>query len=174
MEVIIIFAIALAVFILLGCVKAPPDRALVISGRKKQPRILIGRTGFRIPFFERTDSLYLQQVTVPVNSNSTSTNDFINVNIEAVIKIRICLESETISRAMTNFLNKSPQEIIEDTQDTLVGKLREIIGTLTLKELSQNRDKLSEAFRNAAGGDMHELGLEIVTCSIQNVSLYQG
>ena len=161
MEGIVLLAIGLAVFITLGYVKAPPDRALVISGRKKQPRILIGRAGFKLPFFERTDSLYLNQMTVPVNSNSTSTSDFINVNIEAVIKIKICLESETINQAITNFLNKSPEEIIKLTQDTLVGNMRAIIGTLTLKDLSQNKDKLSDAIRNAAGEDMHALGLEI-------------
>ena len=168
---IVLFVIA---FFLLGYVKAPPDRAIVISGWKKQPRMLIGRAGIKLPFFERTDSLYLKQVTVPVNSNSIPTNDFINVNIEAVIKIRICSESETINRAMTNFLNKSPQEIIKDTQDALAGNMREIIGTLSLKDLSQNKDKLSEAIRNAAGGDMHALGLEIVTCNIQNVSDEKG
>ena len=171
---IIILIVVFGVFLFLGYEKAPPDRAIVISGRKKQPRMLIGRAGFKIPFFERTDSLYLKQVTVPVHSNSIPTNDFINVNIEAVIKIRICSESETINRAMTNFLNKSPQEIIKDTQDALAGNMREIIGTLTLKDLSQNKDKLSEAIRNAAGGDMHALGLEIVTCNIQNVSDEKG
>ncbi|MCL1989353.1 MAG: SPFH domain-containing protein [Defluviitaleaceae bacterium] len=162
------------VFFLLGYVKAPPDRAVVISGVKKRPRLLIGTAGFRLPFFERTDSLYLKQVTVPVVSNSIPTNDFINVNIEAVIKIRICSESDTINRAMTNFLNKSPQDIIQDTQDALAGNMREIIGTLTLKDLSQNKDKLSEAIRNAAGDDMRALGLEIVTCNIQNVSDEKG
>ena len=170
----IVIGAVIVIFFLLGYVKAPPDRAVVISGWKKQPRMLIGRAGVKLPFFERTDSLYLKQVTVPVHSNSIPTNDFINVNIEAVIKIRICSESETINRAMTNFLNKSPQEIIKDTQDALAGNMREIIGTLSLKDLSQNKDKLSEAIRNAAGGDMHALGLEIVTCNIQNVSDEKG
>ena len=170
----IIVAVVVIIFFLLGYVKAPPDRAVVISGVRKQPRLLIGRAGLKLPFFERTDSLYLKQVTVPVNSSSIPTNDFINVNIEAVMKIRICSESETINRAMTNFLNKSPQDIIIDTQDALAGNMREIIGTLTLKDLSQNKAKLSEAIRNAAGGDMNALGLEIVTCNIQNVSDEKG
>ena len=171
---LVVFGVVLIIFLFLGYVKAPPDRAIVISGVRKQPRMLIGRAGVIIPFLERTDNLYLKQVTVPVHSNSIPTNDFINVNIEAVIKIRICSESETISRAMTNFLNKSPQEIIKDTQDALGGNMREIIGTLSLKDLSQNKDKLSEAIRKAAGDDMHALGLEIVTCNIQNVSDEKG
>lgn len=34
-----------------GYVKASPDRAFIISGIKKEPRVLIGRAGIKIPFF---------------------------------------------------------------------------------------------------------------------------
>ena len=43
-------AILVIVLFLLSYVKAPPDHAFLISGVKKQPRVLIGRAGFRIPF----------------------------------------------------------------------------------------------------------------------------
>lgn len=35
--------------------KAKPDEVFIISGVKKNPRILIGRGGLKIPFFERVD-----------------------------------------------------------------------------------------------------------------------
>lgn len=45
----------LVVVLLTSYVKAPPNRAAVISGVSKKPRILIGRAGLKIPFFERVD-----------------------------------------------------------------------------------------------------------------------
>ena len=36
-----------------GYVKAPPDTAFIISGFKKGQRILIGKAGIKLPFFER-------------------------------------------------------------------------------------------------------------------------
>jgi flotillin len=42
---------------LIGYVKAPPDKAIIISGLRKKPKMLIGRAGVRIPFLERVDSL---------------------------------------------------------------------------------------------------------------------
>jgi len=66
--VILIFA--------MGYVKAPPDQAFIISGLRKEPRILIGRAGVKIPFFERVDKLYLGQMTVDIKTEqSVPTND---------------------------------------------------------------------------------------------------
>ena len=38
-----------------GYVKAPPDQAYIISGLKKDSRILVGRAGIKIPYLERLD-----------------------------------------------------------------------------------------------------------------------
>jgi len=163
-------AVFLALIILIGYVKAPPDKAIIISGLRRKPKMLIGQAGVKVPFLERTDSLYLKQVTVPVISRSIPTKDFINVNIDAVIKVRICPESDTLDLAMKNFLNKSPEMIIQDLQDSLQGNMREIVGSLSLEELSQNKERFSAEIKNAADGDMKALGVEIVTCNIQNVT----
>ena len=56
---IIIAIVALAVFIFISYVKAPPSFAYIISGIWKEPKVLIGTGGFRIPFFQRLDRVYL-------------------------------------------------------------------------------------------------------------------
>lgn len=121
---LIIFVIALVIsFLALGYVKAAPDEAIIISGFFKKPRILIGRAGFRIPFFERIDRLTLRQVTVDIKTGADiPTRDFINVQVDAVAKVRISTEPELMEKAMKNFLNKEPQEIIADLQDSLQRK----------------------------------------------------
>jgi flotillin len=49
---IIVGVVLLVGFILASYVKAPPSDAFIISGLSKQPRVLIGKGGFRIPYFE--------------------------------------------------------------------------------------------------------------------------
>jgi flotillin len=51
--------ILLVIFIFISYVKAPPSYAFIISGLSKEPRVLIGSGGFRVPFFERLDKVYL-------------------------------------------------------------------------------------------------------------------
>ena len=167
----IVIAVVVLLILLIGYRKASPDRAIVISGPKKRPRVLIGRSGFIIPFLEKTDYLYLKQVTVPIRtSENIPTNDLINVAVEAVFKIQICTETDKLGRAMTNFLNKSPDAIIQDTADALSGNMREIVGTMKLEELIKEKDKFSQAIKDASGADMDRLGLEIVTCNIKNIT----
>lgn len=158
-------------FLCAGYVKAPPDKAYIISGMRKHSKILIGRAGIRVPFFERMDKLYLGQITVDINTEQfVPTNDFINVKVDAVAKVRINPEAEGINLAAKNFLNKTPEEIAAELVDTLQGNMREIIGTLTLKEINTNRDAFSDEVMNKASKDMEKLGIEILACNIQNVN----
>ena len=73
MDITIAFLIAAAVlllviFIALSYVKAPPSYAFIISGLSREPRVLIGSGGFRIPFLERLDKVYLGQITVDIKT----------------------------------------------------------------------------------------------------------
>lgn len=174
LPVIVIAALVVLLF-LIGYVKAPPDQAYIISGLKKEGKVLIGRAGIRIPFFERLDKLYLGQMTVDIKTEqSVPTNDFINVNVDAVAKVRIAPTSDGIKLAAKNFLNKKPGDIALDLQDSLQGNMREIIGTLSLKEINTDRDSFSDQVMQKASHDMDKLGIEILSCNIQNVTDENG
>ena len=175
------YIIAAAVILLLvliiaaGYVKAPPDKAFIISGLRAKPRVLIGRAGVKIPFLERVDVLYLGQMTVDIKTEqSVPTNDFINVNVDAVAKVRIGATPEAIALAAKNFLNKKPDQITLDLQDSLQGNMREIIGTLALKTINTDRDSFSDQVMEKASRDMQKLGIEILSCNIQNVTDEKG
>ncbi len=174
--ILIAVIIVLALLIIAaGYVKAPPDRAYIISGMRKVPRILIGRAGIKIPFFERVDKLYLGQMTVDIKTEqSVPTNDFINVNVDAVAKVRIGTTPDAIQLAAKNFLNKNPEQITLDLQDSLQGNMREIIGTLALKAINTDRDSFSDQVMEKASKDMSKLGIEILSCNIQNVTDENG
>ena len=172
---IILAVVVVVAIILTGYVKAPPDQAYIISGLKKESKVLIGRAGIRVPFFERMDRLYLGQMTVDIKTEqSVPTSDFINVNVDAVAKVRISPHAEGIKLAAKNFLNKRPEEITRDLQDSLQGNMREIIGTLSLKEINTDRDSFSDQVMQKASKDMDKLGIEILSCNIQNVTDENG
>ena len=75
-----ILLIGLVVLLLTMYVKAPPSIAYVLSGIRKEPRILIGTGGFKVPILERIDKVYLGQVTVDIKTPiPVPTHDFIDV-----------------------------------------------------------------------------------------------
>lgn len=172
---ILLVILIIVLLLLTGYVKAPPDTAFIISGLQKEPRILIGRAGFKIPFFERLDKLSLKQVTVDIKTDGfIPTLDFINIQVDAVAKVKISIDPEMIVLAMKNFLNKQSDDIIMDLQDSLQGNMREIIGTLSLKDISTNRDEFGNQVQEKASTDMRKLGIEIISCNIQNVEDESG
>ena len=53
---IVVLAIAILAILASGYVKASPNKAYIISGIKREPKVLIGRAGIKIPFLEKKDS----------------------------------------------------------------------------------------------------------------------
>ncbi len=164
-----------AVFIFISYVKAPPSFAYIISGIWKEPKVLIGTGGFRIPFFQRLDRVYLGQITVDIKTEeSVPTNDFINVDVDAVAKVQVLPDKDGTRLAAKNFLNMTPEEIAAQLQDSLQGNMREIIGTLDLRSLNTDRDGFSDQVMQKATPDMAKLGINIISCNIQNVTDREG
>ena len=158
------------VIIMTSYVKAPPDKAYIISGLRKKPKVLIGRAGLKLPFLERKDELIIKQISIDIKTGDyVPTSDFIGVNIDAVAKIRLMTGPDGIQRAMSNFLNMNEQKIAAALVDSLQGNMREIVGTITLKELCNDRKSFGDQVQEKAQLDMNRLRVEIISCNIQHV-----
>lgn len=169
--VLAILAVVLILFFLSGYVKAPSDQVFLISGLRKKPKILIGRAGIKIPFFERKDTLTAKQISIDIKTNGfIPTLDFIGVDVDAVAKIALAVDTEDgILLAQKNFLNMSEDGIRQALTDSLQGNMREIIGTINLKEICNNRQKFGDQVQEKAQRDMNALGVKIISCNIQKV-----
>ena len=173
--IIIGAAVLILAIIASGYVKAPPDKAFIISGWRREPKILIGRAGVKLPFLERKDTLVLKQVSIDIKTNGyVPTLDFIGVDIDAVAKVRVKTDEEGIKIAMKNFLNLDEKSIIMALTDSLQGNMREIIGTVKLKELNTDRKKFGDEVQEKAQKDMNALGIEIISCNIQKIEDEKG
>ena len=107
---IVIAVIFVIVIIATSYVKAPPNKAYIITGLKRRPKILIGKAGLKLPFLERRDELLIEQLSIDIKTGDfVPTADFIGVNIDAVAKVQIRTDDEGIKLAMKNFLNMNSQ-----------------------------------------------------------------
>ena len=167
---IIVAVVALiAIYVGAAYVKAPPNKAYIISGIRSKKRVLIGKAGFRWPFFERLDKLSLDVMQVDVKtSEAVPTNEFINVSVDGVANIKISSDPELINKAAEALLSMDQRQLIFLCTQVLEGNMREIVGSVGLKEMVQERQIVAEKIKENAVPDMRKLGIEIVNFNIQN------
>ena len=163
-------AVIFVIMLILSYVKAPPNTAYLISGLSKNPRVLIGKAGFKIPFFERIDKINLGAIKIDVKTKSSiPTEDFIGVNIDATANIEISHEPELLVIAARNYLNMPKENIVADVNELLEGNLREIIGTLPLVTITTDKKAFSAQVKENADPDLRKLGLNLINFNVQNV-----
>lgn len=162
--------ILIVIFILCSYTKAGPDEAIMISGLGKR-KILRGKAGWKIPFLQRKDRLSLKVFQVDIKTReSIPTNEFININVDGVANLKISSDPELLERAFEATLGMNQDDLIEQVKQVLEGNMREIIGTVGIRQLVQDRKGVAEAVKENVIPDMSKLGLELVNFNIQNFS----
>ena len=166
---IAIIVILVIVIFLSGYVKASPDTALIISGLRRKPKILIGKAGVKIPFLERKDELNLQLIPIDVKtSNAVPTADYININVDATVNVKVSDNEERLNLAAQNFLNQKPEYIGRVAREVLEGNVREIVGKMALEEMVSDRQKFAILVKENAEPDLAAMGLDIISFNVQN------
>ena len=164
----VIIALLLLIFVA-GYVKASPDTALIISGIRKDPKVLIGKAGIRLPFLERKDELNLQLIPIDVKtSNAVPTADYININVDATVNVKISDNEDRLKLAAQNFLNKNADYIARVAREVLEGNVREIVGKMALEEMVSDRQKFAMLVKENAEPDLAAMGLDIISFNVQN------
>ena len=167
--IVVAVVVLLIVLLCMGYVKAPPDMAFIISGIKKKSKIVIGKASIRIPFFERLDKLNLRLIPIDVKtSNAVPTADYININVDATVNVKISNEPEKLRLAAENFLNKNTEYIASVAREVLEGNVREIVGKMKLEEMVSDRQKFATLVKENAEPDLAAMGLDIISFNVQN------
>lgn len=165
----IVAVVFLVILFIASYIKASPDEALIVSGLRKKPKIIIGKSGFRIPFLEKKDRLSLKLIPIDVKtSSSVPTADYININVDAVVNVKVSDDFEKINLAAQNFLNKDTEKIGAIAREVLEGNMREIVGQMTLEQMVSDRQTFAEKVKDNAAPDLAKMGLDIVSFNVQN------
>lgn len=164
-----VIVLLLILIFLTGYVKASPDTAIIISGLRKNPKVLIGKAGIKIPFLERKDELNLQLIPIDVKtSNAVPTADYININVDATVNVKISDNEDRLKLAAQNFLNKNAEYIGRVAREVLEGNVREIVGKMALEEMVSDRQKFAFLVKENAEPDLAAMGLDIISFNVQN------
>ena len=166
----VVALVLLLVLMLCSYTKAGPDEAIMISGLGKR-KILRGKAGWKLPFFQRKDKLSLKVFQVDIKTReSIPTNEFININVDGVANLKISSNPVLLERAFEATLGMKEDDLIEQVKQVLEGNMREIVGTVGIRQLVQDRKGVASKVMENVVPDMEKLGIELVNFNIQNFS----
>jgi len=162
--------------------KVGPNQVLVVSGRRRayvHPvsgqkevvgfRVVKGGGTFILPVLERVDILSMEILTIEVEVRSVYTVQGVPVHVDGVAQIKIRGDDASIYTAAEQFLSKGPEGIVYVAHETLAGHLRAILGMLTVEEIYKDRDAFAQKVLEVSGGDLANMGLEIVSFVIKDI-----
>lgn len=154
--------------------KCPPDKLMIVSGAGRM-RSVSGKGTFVIPGFQRVDMLALGAVQVQLTTeNDIPTQDAILIHACAVANFQIGQTPDLIETASKNYLNMDKEEMTRQVTEVMLGKMREVIGQMDLKELMRDRESFNAKVFDGSKDDLANLGLELRTFNVQDFSDSQG
>ncbi|MFS0987527.1 flotillin family protein [Enterococcus durans] len=186
-EIFVVIGIAVLVLLMLLIVfvakyqTAKPDEALIISGSylgsknvhtddsNNKIKIVRGGGAFVLPVFQRSNRISLLSSKLDVSTPEVYTEQGVPVMCDGTSIIKIGSSVEEIATAAEQFLGKTKEELENEAREVLEGHLRSILGSMTVEEIYQNRDKFSQSVQEVASVDLAKMGLIIVSFTIKEV-----
>ena len=128
-----------------------------------------GGGAFVLPVFQRSNRISLLSSKLDVSTPEVYTEQGVPVMCDGTSIIKIGSSVEEIATAAEQFLGKTREELENEAREVLEGHLRSILGSMTVEEIYQNRDKFSQSVQEVASVDLAKMGLIIVSFTIKEV-----
>jgi len=136
----------------------------------KGVKVVVGGGTIVLPLLNRVGKLKLTARQINVQLGDAVTRQGIKVQVQGVATFKIGRDVESLRNAAERFLDSKPEQVDSIVKNVLEGSLRSIVGTLTIEELIQDRQKLLQQVQDAAKGDLATSGLQIDAFTIQSFS----
>lgn len=190
---LILFGIILIVIVLLSLLlakqyrKVGPNEVLIISGGRKRAviapdgtktkigyRYRLGGGTFVLPFLEAVDVLPMEALTLNIKTPEVLTHGGVPIMADAVAQIKVDSSDISIRLAAEQFLGLGKEGIRDVSATILEGKMREVLGTMTVEEIYKGRHEFSAKVFQAAQSDFSRMGLVMMSFALKDISDTQG
>lgn len=146
------------------------DKALIITGGKK-PIIKVSGGSFVIPIFRKAQYFDLCMLTVKADKDEIRTITFVPIVADWTAQIRPDVNNpENLQKAIMAFKERGAEGIIADVKLTLMGAVRDVVASMTPEEVLKDKVKFTENVRNTVQDEMKNMGMELVSLNIQDIS----
>jgi flotillin len=175
----VVFVVALIGFILFRSWYQVPkaDEAIVIVGKKARDStegeankmtVISGRGAFVNKLTQRSDKVSLRSRQIKFEPTAQTING-VTIDLTGVALVKIGSTPEQVRRAAERFASQD-EAIVIFTTEQLEGALRGVVAKLTVEQVMQDRQKLSDEIAEGISGDLLAQGLVLDSFAIQGIT----
>ena len=169
--------LVIILFIFICWRKVPADKAMVITGFRK--RVLSGKGGFMIPFFETSCKISLENISMTTDVLEAPSKQGIFVDVVGTAIVKVKNDHESILKAVEQFCvggraENTVQVISKMVEQILEGKLRGIVSTLTVEQINEDRAAFEQRIEDDIREELNFMGLQLVSYSILKIATQGG
>jgi len=167
--------------------KVGPNEALIIAGGRKRTitlpdgtkkkvgyRYKLGGGTFVWPFIEKVYALPLEVISLFIKTPEVLTHGGIPLLADASAQVKVDSTELAIRLAAEQFLGTGKEGIRDVAMNVLEGKVREVIGTMTVEEIYRGRQEFSRRVVETTKEDFAKMGLVLLSFSLKDISDTQG
>jgi len=167
--------------------KVGPNEVLIISGGRKRTvvepdgtkrkigyRYRLGGGTFVLPFIETVNILPMEVITLNIKTPEVLTHGGVPIMAEATAQVKVDSPDHSIRLAAEQFLSLGKEGIRDISMTILEGKMREVIGTMTVEEIYRVRQEFSAKVTQATRSDFQRMGLAMLSFALKDISDTQG
>jgi len=157
--------------------KVSSDKAAVRVGVGR-PKVITGGGSIVIPLFHRMDMITLENIMFPVEIRQTKTKLGVPINADGIVVLKVKNTYETIMAAVQQFSCSHETETVAmirtQASEVCKGKLREIVSSLSVEDIYDDRESFSTKVQEVCGKELEEMGLELKSFTINDITDEEG
>jgi len=157
--------------------KVPSDKAGVIVGVGK-PKVITGGGSIVIPVFQRMDMITLENIMFSVEIRQTKTKLGVPINADGIVVLKVKNTEESILAAVQQFSCSNDTETVKmirtQASEVCKGKLREIVSSLSVEDIYDDRESFATKVQEVAGKELEDMGLELKSFTINDITDEEG
>lgn len=163
-------AIAIVIFFCRIYRVADIDKALIITGGK-EPKIKVSGGSFVVPIFRKASYFDLCMLTVPTDGDEIKTKTSVPIIVDWTAQIRPNTKDlNVLKKAIVSFKERGQKGIVDDVKLTLMGSVRSVVASMTPEQVQNDKETFKEAIVESVSDELAEMGLELVSLNIQDIT----
>ena len=151
--------------------KCSPNEVLVVFGltRGNRAKLVHGGGTFVWPIIQEFRALELEPFAVEVPLEKALSLEKVRVSVPSVFTLAIGTERTIMENASLRLLDMDHEGIEHQALEIITGQLRQVIASMTIEQINQDREYFEETIRSHVGKELEKIGLILINVNITNI-----